>query len=246
MKSENFTIKEGAIFISDSHANENRLEFLNFLKSIKNGEISTPQLFLMGDMFDFLAGYCDYTAEFFSEYIVLLNEIAKNLEVYYLEGNHDFNLDQIFKNIKIFPIANQPVKFQTQDGQSVALAHGDIFLPFVSKYALRFLRLKWFLKFMNLLDHLLKFKISKAILEKLRYKNLSYKIPNFINLAEKRVENYSEDIVLEGHFHQGEIFEIQNQVYVNVVSFACEQRYLVVKYDKKIKFAQKSIRGQDV
>ncbi|MDO5045208.1 UDP-2,3-diacylglucosamine diphosphatase [Campylobacter sp.] len=239
-------IKNGAIFIADSHANENRPEFLKFLRELKEGRISAPQLFLMGDMFDFLSDFCDYTLKFASEHLELINELSHRMEIYYFEGNHDFNLSKILKNAEVFPIAAQPVKFKTECGQNAAIAHGDIFLPFVSKYALRFLRLKPFLKCMNFIDNLLNFKISKAIFEKLRHKNLTYKILNFKNLAAKRIQNYTDEIVIEGHFHQGDIFEFQNQQYINVPSFACERSYFVVEYDPKIKFALKSARGQDV
>ncbi|WP_169942131.1 metallophosphoesterase [Campylobacter sp. RM15925] len=243
---QNLTIKNGAIFIADSHANENRPEFLKFLRALKEGKICAPQLFLMGDMFDFLSDYCDYPLKFASEHIRLINELSGRMEIYYFEGNHDFNLSKILKNVRVFPIAAQPVKFKSECAQNVAIAHGDIFLPFVSKYALRFLRLKPFLKCMNFIDNLLNFKISKALFKKLRHKNLTYKIPNFKNLAAKRVANYTEEIIIEGHFHQGDIFEFQNQQYINVPSFACEQSYFIVEYAPKIKFALKSARGQDV
>ena len=125
---EPIVIKEGAIFIADSHENENRKNFLRFLYSLKSGEIKTPQLFLMGDMFDFLAAQCEFFVKFYEPYIDVINEISKKTEIYYFEGNHDFNLARLFKNVKAYPIGAQPVKFATECGQSVLIAHGDIFL----------------------------------------------------------------------------------------------------------------------
>ena len=223
--SEQIVIKNGAIFIADSHENENRENFWYFLRALKNGEIKTPQLFLMGDMFDFLAGECEFFVKFYERYVRTIDELGEKMEIYYFEGNHDFNLASLFKNIKIYPIGVQPARFVSECGQSVFIAHGDIFLPFVSKYALRF---------------------SKRILNKLKRKILDYKIPNFKNLAEAKMRRYNAfykaDVVIEGHYHQGEQYVLGKQKYINVPSFACEQSYFVVKYDQNIKFARKSVK----
>ncbi|MFW5606549.1 MAG: UDP-2,3-diacylglucosamine diphosphatase, partial [Campylobacter hyointestinalis] len=65
-------ILDGALFIADAHDNANKKGFLNFLKSLKNGAISTPpQLFIMGDMFDYLSN-TTYSKEFFKDQIELL------------------------------------------------------------------------------------------------------------------------------------------------------------------------------
>ena len=176
-------IKEGAIFLADAHENINRDGFLKFLRAVDSGEIKEPpQIFLLGDIFDFLTGEGEYTQEFYAEHLSLLNKISQKVEIFYFEGNHDFRLSNLFnktrdfwdkgerlsfEGVKVYDICAQPVKFRTIGGEHVQIAHGDIFLPFMDKYALRFLRLRWFLKFMNELDKILDFKISKAILAKL-------------------------------------------------------------------------------
>ena len=243
---EPIVIKEGAIFIADSHENENRENFWYFLCALKSGEIKTPQLFLMGDMFDFLASECEFFVKFYERYVRAIDELGEKMEIYYFEGNHDFNLAPLFKNVKAYPIGAQPVKFASECGQSVFIAHGDIFLPFVAKYALRFLRVKIFLKVMNFFDKFLNFRLSKRILNKLKRKILDYKIPNFKNLAEAKMRRYNAfyeaDVIIEGHYHQGEQYTIGKQKYINISSFACEQSYFVVEYDQNIKFARKSVK----
>ena len=243
---EQIVVKSGAIFIADSHENENRENFWHFLCALKSGEIKTPQLFLMGDMFDFLAGECEFFVKFYERYVRAIDELGEKMEIYYFEGNHDFNLAGLFKNVKAYPIGAQPVKFASECGESVLIAHGDIFLPFVAKYALRFLRVKIFLKTMNFFDKFLNFRLSKQILNKLKRKILDYKIPNFKNLVEAKMRRYNAfyeaDIIIEGHYHQGEQYTIGKQKYINVPSFACEQSYFVVEYDQNIKFARKSVK----
>ena len=243
---EQIVLKSGAIFIADSHENENRENFWHFLCALKSGEIKTPQLFLMGDMFDFLAVECEFFVKFYERYVRAIDELGEEMEIYYFEGNHDFNLARLFKNVKAYPIGAQPVKFASECGQRVLIAHGDIFLPFVAKYALRFLRVKIFLKTMNFFDKFLNFRLSKRILNKLKQKILDYKIPNFKNLAEAKMRRYNAfyeaDVVIEGHYHQGEQYTIGKQKYINIPSFACEQSYFVVEYDQNIKFARKSVK----
>lgn len=238
-------IKPGAIFIADAHENVGRDGFLRFLRALDGGKVAMPpQIFLMGDMFDFLAGGCEYTLKFAHEHINLINKIAKKTQIFYFEGNHDFNLESVFKNVQIYPIQRQPAEFTTLSGERVQIAHGDIFLPFIDKYALRFLRLKFFLKFMNMIDKMLNFKISRAILDRLTRKNLSYKISNFKELMSYHLRGYNANIVIEGHFHQGEIFYVKDKFYINLPSFACEQRYFVVEYaHEKIKMAEICLKG---
>ena len=243
---EQIVVKSGAIFIADSHENENRESFWHFLCALKSSEIKTPQLFLMGDMFDFLAGECEFFVKFYERYVRTIDDLGEEMEIYYFEGNHDFNLAPLFKNVKTYPIGAQPVKFASECGQSVLIAHGDIFLPFVAKYALRFLRVKIFLKTMNFFDKFLNFRLSKRILNKLKRKILDYKIPNFKNLAEAKMRRYNAfyeaDVVIEGHYHQGKQYTIGKQKYINIPSFACEQSYFVVEYGQNIKFARKSVK----
>ena len=50
------SIKQDSIFVADSHYNQKNKQFLFFLKQIENKKIKTTQLFLMGDMIDFISG----------------------------------------------------------------------------------------------------------------------------------------------------------------------------------------------
>ena len=253
-------IKEGAIFIADAHENVNRNGFLKFLRAVDSGEIKEPpQIFLLGDMFDFLTGEGEYTIEFYTEHLRLINKISQKVEIFYFEGNHDFRLSNLFnktreiwdghemlryKSIRVYDIYDQPANFKTINEERVQIAHGDIFLPFIDKYALRFLRVKWFLKFMNALDKFLNFKISKVILARLTKKNLDYKIPNFKELMGKHLQGYEANIVIEGHYHQGEQFNIYDKFYINLPCFACEQSYFVVKYtQQKLNLLKMSLKG---
>lgn len=237
------TIKDGAIFVSDAHINENRIEFLTLLNDINSGKISTSQLFLMGDIFDFLVGHGEYCQNFYANYIELINQISHKLQVYFIEGNHDFRVGKIFPNAKVYEISKQPVRFYIAN-KTAQIAHGDIFLPFISKYALLFLRLIWFLKLMNFIDKIINFKISKWILNRLKYKKLDYKIKNFKDYISPKLKHYDADIIIEGHYHQGKILSIKEKLYVNLPCFAFEQSYFIVECcENEIKFVKINQKG---
>mgnify|MGYP000064127525 CR=1 FL=1 len=93
------SIKSEAIFVADSHFNKKNKELLTFLRKIESNEILTSQLFLMGDMIDFISGESRYFVKQNIEVIELLNKLSTTIEIIYLEGNHEKGFN--FKIIKI-------------------------------------------------------------------------------------------------------------------------------------------------
>jgi UDP-2,3-diacylglucosamine hydrolase len=120
----NLELKKGAIFIADAHYPNHGKEFLTLLQNIQSGKIKTSQLILMGDIFDLLVGTSIYLKDKFKTEIALIDSIAKNIEVIYIEGNHDFYLKPLFKNVKTIPIEQQPLTMQNKN-KTIALSHGD-------------------------------------------------------------------------------------------------------------------------
>ncbi|WP_375732455.1 metallophosphoesterase [Campylobacter hepaticus] len=250
-------LQNGAILIADAHENDQRKGFWEFLQALKKGEISTPQLILMGDIFDLLVGEISATHEFAKPYIALLEELALKIEIIYLEGNHDFNLSYFFKKVKIFTLEQQPLKIylHTSKGSNINtpktfinLAHGDIFLPPLLQFSLKSLRNHYLLLFLNFLNILTRNFISNKIMSKQKQKNLFYKIKDFENLAKKRYQKY-ENLgfwVCEGHYHQNVILNQKDIKYFNLASFAHEKSFFIVEYYQEIKFQEQKLRGQNV
>ncbi|XPS39470.1 hypothetical protein ACN2C3_07395 [Aliarcobacter butzleri] len=86
---------------------------------------------------------------------------------------------------------------------------------------------------MNFID--INFFISKKLEQALLNKNICHNILNFENIVEKRVKNYSDDIIIEGHYHQGKTLIFKNQKYINIASLCCQKEYLRFKNDEFIK-----------
>lgn len=205
-------LQKGALLIADAHyPNHKRVEFLSLLKRLKDGGIQTQQLILMGDIFDLLVGNSPYLKKRFQKEIHLLEEIAKKVELIYLEGNHDFYLNPLFGNaIKIVPRELQPLLF-TYKNKSFALSHGDKYeVPKSYTLYSKLIRNPLILK-------LLPDCIAKYKLQQMQRKKICKEVKNFNKIVSKIKGHYQSDYIIEGHYHQGVIVEN----YISLPSFAC-------------------------
>jgi len=239
-------IKNGAIFIADSHEDENRSDFYNFLKKIDSKELQTEQLFLMGDMFDLLVGKVEYGVKKYEKYIKLIDKIALHVEVIYFEGNHDFGLSSLFQNVKVIPLKMQPQYAHLEDNTVVYLSHGDKYADFIHTTYTKIIRSELILKVLNTIDRISKYEISKKIEQSQLKKNLCRKIDNFEEIISAKLYLYKakkDSYIVEGHYHQCHQFEQNGINYFNLPSFACNQSYIIVECFKDEKFA---LRGSNV
>ena len=220
MKSEE--IKEGALFVADSHYPHHGDEFLFLLKKLDKEEIQIPQLFLMGDNFDLLFGYNGYIQTFAKEAIELLQTLSKKIEIYYFEGNHDFCLNELFPHIHVYGREDQPVTFQLNEKQ-VALSHGDKYVTgFGYDLYCKILRNK---STLTLLKPFEKMLIDDRM-KKLSQKNICHPFEGFEMRVEKILEHYQHvDLVIEGHFHQSK----KLGKYVSLPSLACQGKVAIAK-----------------
>ena len=215
-------IKENALFIADSHYPHHGDQFLELLKKLDNGEIYTPQLFLMGDNFDLLFGYNDYIQTFAKEAINLLQALSQKMEIHYFEGNHDFCLQTLFPDIQVYSREMQPVTFQLGK-KTVSISHGD-------KYATGF-GYGLYCKILRSQTTLTLLKpFEKAIIDhrmqKLSEKNICHTFDAFETRVKKILENYQAcDLVIEGHYHQAKTLG----KYISLPSLACQGRVATVK-----------------
>ena len=227
------TIKNDAIFIADAHYNSNRNELYEILNNINNNKIITSQIFLMGDMFDFLSNEITYFKIQNKTLIDLINTLSNKFEIIYFEGNHDFNLQELFKNVQVIKRENQNTIFNFNN-QKISLAHGDIFTPTSYNIYTKLIRNKYFMKFLNLID--IKFIISKKLNKWLLQKNIYHKFDDFNSFAQKRINSYSNDydLIIEGHFHQAKRYKN----YINLASLSEKGIYLQIKNNEFISIFQ--------
>lgn len=215
-------VEQGAVFVADAHYPNHGDDFLKLLEKIEKGEIKTAQLFLVGDIFDLLFGYNDYIKKFSQDAIELLNRLSLKIDIFYIEGNHDFCLDKIFPNIKVYPREIQPVQFSL-NGRDVYISHGDRYCvgTFYNFYSL-ILRSRIFLKFFKFIDRF----IIDYQMDRLSKKSICFEFKGFYKRLDRVLENYPKDaLIIEGHYHQGEIYKN----YISLPSLACSKSIGVLR-----------------
>jgi UDP-2,3-diacylglucosamine hydrolase len=216
-------LQEGAIFISDAHYSFKHKELLGFFKALHQQHIQTPQLILMGDVFDLLFGGIAKTIERNQAVIELINTLSDNIEIIYLEGNHDFNLASVFPAVTLFPMQQQPVKCLYK-GQDILLAHGDFNGPFSYRLYTWLIRSRAVLATLNLFNKITKQSILTALDRKLSRKDDCQKMHDFETHIRRHLSRVSLEkciLFIEGHHHQDSSFMIENCQYVNLPAFAC-------------------------
>ena len=222
-------LKDNSIFIADAHYPHYGNTLIDILKSIEMAQIETTQLFLMGDIFDLLFGRNDLIYEYNKEAIDIINRVSQEIEIIYLEGNHDFLLKEIFPNIYTIPRSRQPLILKDKQGRIVCLSHGDryatgmgynIYSTILRSYITLSILSPW------------KRKIIDSIIENLKQKEICKEMYNFSQKVEKITQHYPKDsIIIEGHFHQGR--KLDN--YISLPSLACSKEIGVYR-DGDIEF----------
>ncbi|WP_297444039.1 metallophosphoesterase [Sulfurimonas sp.] len=232
MSHKTIELKEGAFVISDAHFSPSRPELLDFIKAIHTKQLRPTQLILMGDIFDTLFGSINFTYTQNSEMIQLINEISHEIEVIYLEGNHDFNLQKLFVNAVVVPIQMQPIMAKYKD-KKVYLAHGDFDGAVFYKLYTALIRNPFILFILKYIDIISNHAILNSVDKHLQKKEDCNKFTGFEKFIHKRLKaRFEADYFIEGHFHQNKSFYVGDMYYINLAAFACNQRYFSIKYSK--------------
>jgi len=241
--SHNLILQEGAILIADAHYSDKYPQFYSFLQALDSNNIETSQLILMGDMFELLFGVIKQTKTDNQKEISLLNKISENIEVIYFEGNHDFGIKKIFPKVKVFPIQEQP-QIASFGDKKVMLSHGDTKTPLGYQIYTKLIRNPFILSLIGIIDVVCSHCIIKWLKSRGVEKEPCYKIELFKEIILKRLgylETQALDIVIEGHFHQDLSFEAYGFEYINLASFACNQKYFIVQSSKEQFFLQETL-----
>ena len=221
-------LQEGAIFISDAHYSFKHKDLEYFLKALRSQEIQTPQLILMGDMFDLLFGGVTETLERNEKLIELINTLSDNIDILYLEGNHDFNLEQIFSGVKVYPLLQQPLQCQYKS-KNISIAHGDFDGPLGYRIYSALIRNRRVLATLSLFNRVGRGFIIKALDTKLAKKEDCRKIEDFEHYIKRHLSKVTlskVNMFIEGHHHQDRSFKIGDCEYINLPAFACGGRYM--------------------
>ena len=222
-------LRDGAIFVADAHYPRCDGSLISILRHIQKSPNRYQQLFLAGDIFDLLFGYSPYCYEKNREAVDLLHAVSTETETIYIEGNHDFALENLFDNILTVPRQKQPLLLDSEYG-TVAVSHGDRFetglLYDIYSAAIRSKLLIRGLAFLHR-------QAIDTIVGNLKKKDICRRFDGFEEKIQRILSHYPEDIpmVIEGHFHRAEIIGR----YVSLPSLAC-QKQLALFENGKMRF----------
>jgi UDP-2,3-diacylglucosamine hydrolase len=230
-----------AVFIADAHEGQTRGNFYKFLSKIEKKEIFTPQLIFMGDMFDLLIDQISHTKKLNQKTVDIINRLSKDIEIIYLEGNHDFSIGNTFPHCKVFPIEKQPLKCNFAN-KTILLSHGDIYQDKGYQRYTKFIRNSTVLGILNVINILTLNSISKLIIYKQNSKKMCNKREVFHKIKRKSkiydIENSRFDFICEGHYHQHIEHTLDNYKYRVFQSFACDNSYFQIDFQGEIVFKQ--------
>lgn len=194
-----------ALFIADAHLrhpqDENYKRLLEFLEQ-QRGNLDA--LFLLGDIFEFWVGYNHIV---FSEHLPLLSKLQEltsaGCQLYYVEGNHDFNLGVFFtETLSCTVIPDQQVI--TLNNKKIFVCHGDLANPEAKSY--RLMRSFWRSSFLKLLTKIVPpdttWRFGNYLCNLSRKKQRKHYDPSPILLPyAKRSLEEGADCFVCGHFH---------------------------------------------
>ncbi len=223
---------DGALLISDAHYTQENPRLLKLLERLDDGTIDTPQLILMGDIFDLLFGQIPQTHTINAEAIELLRSVSNKIPTTYFEGNHDFNLETLFDKIDTIKLQEQPMQF-IHNNKRVYLAHGDFNQPLSYRIYSAIIRDQMTLKGLDYINTKLNNTVLDHLQQYLKKKNNSHLITDFQLSVNKRLKSLNlkeSETLIEGHYHQGVGFELESGAsYFNLSAFVVAGEYAVVQ-----------------
>lgn len=87
--------------------------------------VTNDKLFIVGDLFDLFIGNKQIFRERYQELIEKLKQLnSKNVEIYYIEGNHDFQLENLFEDSPHIKLYSDQIHYEW-NGRKFLFSHGD-------------------------------------------------------------------------------------------------------------------------
>jgi UDP-2,3-diacylglucosamine hydrolase len=234
MSRDAYEILPGALIVSDAHYGKKRPQLLSMLQAVSSGSFAVPQLILMGDIFDLLFGQVPVTHAMNRDAVQTLRSISQTIPVLYLEGNHDYNLSALFPEAHVVPLKRQPFSCRCAE-LSLLLAHGDFNQPIGYRVYTAFIRNRFVLTALNLLNRLGGNGIIKRLERYLDGKDDCYVMEHFEAFVQEHLAGLdltTTDVFIEGHYHQGRQFDARGVQYINLDAFACNRGYAIVRCDQ--------------
>lgn len=197
-----------AIFLSDAHLQQpddsNYRLLLDFLNSLR-GTVDT--LCILGDLFDFRVGLPGLCFPEHEPLLQVLHELGKNgTRLIYLEGNHDFHLQEELTRRLGAEVYPGPITLELH-GLRILLCHGDLINRADWRYRLlhRVLRHPMVYQLAGMLPQSsieqLRHKLQHKSKGRYRHDRSRWDYRAIIRSYAASVHSQGHDALLLGHFH---------------------------------------------
>ena len=205
------------IFISDLHLHESKPEvtflFKHFLNGLLTEPESKPELYILGDLFDFWIGD-DYEQLLYSEIIQQLRMLTDaGIKTYLIHGNRDFLIGSEFLSRTGIKLLEDPTILSIHN-KRVMLSHGDLFCiddTEYQEYKQMVRNRQWQQDFLSLtVAERLQIlgETRDASVQSQQNKSIEIMDINQEELIAK-VQNNNIDILIHGHTHRPNQYKIE-------------------------------------
>jgi UDP-2,3-diacylglucosamine hydrolase len=217
------------IFFADAHLTKRNKKNIRFVESfIRDVCSDADMVFIMGDLFEFYHGYEGYIYPWYRTIVDAFREMtSKGKSVYFLEGNHEFDMGPFFEAYTGVKCANSLVI--DIEGKRTFISHGD---EFISNPFLKALKTPITFGAMNLFGPRLSWTIAMGLSvfmsKKKKGKNKAVK-HLFREYAEQKIHE-GFDAVIFAHSHISDCVEFETargkKIYLNSGDFIKKSTYI--------------------
>ncbi len=205
------------LFISDLHLHESQPEitflFRHFLNGLSTDPESKPDLYILGDLFDFWIGD-DYEQSLYSEIIQQLRILTDaGIKTYLMHGNRDFLIGSKFLSQTGIELLDDPTILSINN-KRVMLSHGDLFCiddTEYQEYKQMVRNQQWQQDFLSLtVAERLQIlgETRDASIQSQQNKSIEIMDVNQKELIAK-VQNNNIDVLIHGHTHRPNEYKIE-------------------------------------
>lgn len=217
------------IFFADTHLTRKNKKKLKLVETfIRDMCSEADMVFVLGDLFEFYHGYQGYIYPWYRSIVDSFKAITeKGKSVYFLEGNHEFDMGSFFETYT----GIKCVKNITMDieGKRTFISHGD---EFYLNPVTRALKTPLTIGAMNLFGPRLSWKIAmgmSTIMSK-KKKGQSPRVKNMFREYAKEKLREGYDAVILAHTHIADYLEFgageAKKVYLNSGDFIKKSTYI--------------------
>ena len=212
-------MKTPVYFISDIHLKlkvdtyekERRYKLYRLLDHILD---TGGTCFFVGDLFDFYFEYPDLVPKAYMDFYQKALEMKKSgIDLHFLLGNHDYWVQEFMNDLVMDKIYFDDAIIEV-NGKKFFITHGDGLLSWDYGYRVlkKVIRSKFFIWLLRWIHPTIAYKFAQYISRSGRHNTHSEKFNENVrielqDIAKKHFEN-GFDYMISGHYHLGEIFNV--------------------------------------